>query len=152
MNTHNIAYHEPEVKGFVHQFDETLRLGVGMSGRRPRLTAFAVAVDVALRERDMIQSDLVRQCGVSAGTVSNVLNSAHRPDWRTARKIADVFGWSDQALAELIEGRLDDEVRLAIDEIVSMLRGRTVEQIRNDRRVLEAHISGSDETRGQETE
>jgi transcriptional regulator with XRE-family HTH domain len=111
-----------------------------MARRLRRETQLGRAMLDGMRERGWIQAELVTRSKLSAGTISNLINGVGNTDWRTARRAADLFGWSDKHLAELLHGRLDDTTRLRVDEIVAILEGCTAEQLEQARKMLEVLI------------
>ena len=103
-----------------------------------RRQVLAQAVRREMADRGWEQSDLVANCGISAGTVSNLLRGQVSISPQTLRKLAQCLNWSDVALNRLFYGEVTVERQVKLDQIEHRLRQLSPGELDQAIRVLDA--------------
>lgn len=103
-----------------------------------RRQVLAQAVRREMAQRGWEQADLVANCGISAGSVSNMLRGQVTVGPQTLHKLARCLNWSDVALNRLLYGEITEERQLKIDQIMHRLRQLEPAQLDQAIRLLDA--------------
>lgn len=109
-----------------------------MDSEIKRRQVLAQAVRQEMFKRGWEQADLVSNCGISAGTVSNMLRGQVTIGPQTLHKLATCLNWSDVALNRLFYGEVTPERALKLEQIQHRLEKLEPAQLDQAIRLLDA--------------